>query len=153
MMGGSCMMAGMGMKDAKPHLAGMAEALDLSEEQQAKLNALHIAHKKDTIKKKAEKEIAEIDLQELIGQDEPNLDAIKGQIQEIANLEAEMRYAWVKLLVDSKSLLSAEQKEELKKLMKGKKKPMMMGHMMGGKKAKTDKPAPEAEHGGHGEHH
>ncbi len=153
MMGGSGMMAGMGMKDAKPHLAGMAEALDLSEEQQAELKALHIAHKKDMIRKKADKEIAEIDLQELIHQDEVKLDAVEGKLREIANLEAQTKFAWVKLLVDSKSLLSAEQKAEFKKLMKGKKGSMMMGGMMGGKKAEADKPAPKTESGGHEEHH
>ena len=147
------MMGGMGMKDAKPHLAGMAEALDLSEEQQAKLKALHIAHKKDTIRKKAEKEIAEIDLQVLIDQDEVDLDAVEGKLKEIANLEAQTKYAWVKLLVDSKSLLSTEQKAEFKELKKGKKGSMMMGQMMGGKKAEVDKPAPKAESGGHEEHH
>ena len=149
------MMGGSGMMDMKPHIAGMAEALKLSEEQQSKLEALHIAHKKNMIRKKADKEIAEIDLQELIMQDEPDLEAVEGQIREIANLEAAMKYAWVKLLVDSKSLLSAEQKEEFKKLMKGKKEPMMMmmGQMMGGKKAEADKPAPEAKTSAHSEHH
>lgn len=144
------MMGGMGMMDMKPHIAGMAEALKLSEEQQAKLKALHIAYKKDMIRKKADKEIAEIDLQELIEQDEPDLDAIEGQIRDVANLEAAMKYAWVKLLVDSKSLLTAEQKVEFKKLMKGKKGPMMMGQMMGGKgKGKADKDKPKPEAGGH----
>jgi len=86
MMGGSGMMTGMGMRDAKPHLAGMAEALDLSEEQQAELKELHIAHKKDMIRKKADKEVAEIDLQELFDQDEVDLDAVEENIREIANL-------------------------------------------------------------------
>ena len=77
MMGGSGMMAGMGMKGAKPHLAGMVEALDLSEEQQAELKALHIAYRKDMIRKKADKEIAEIDLQELTDQDGVEIDEIQ----------------------------------------------------------------------------
>jgi Spy/CpxP family protein refolding chaperone len=131
----------------------MAEALDLSREQQAELKALHIAYKKDMIRKKADKEIAEIDLQELIDQDEVKLDAVEGKLREIANLEAQTKYAWVKLLVDSKALLTAEQKAEFKKLMKGKKGPMMMGQMIGGKKAEADKPAPKTESGGHEEHH
>ena len=173
MMGGQGMMSGammqgmmgsgmpmmQGMMAGKPRIAGMAEALKLSEEQQDKLNALHIAYKKDMIRRKADKEIAEIDLQELIDQDEVDLDAVEEKLREIANLEAQTKYAWVKLLVDSKSLLSAEQKAEFKKLMKGKKGSMMMGQMMGGqgmmgaKKAEADEPAPKTESGGHEEHH
>ena len=147
------MMGGSGMMDMKPHIAGMAEVLKLSEEQQSKLEALHIAHKKNMIRKKADKEIAEIDLQGLIQQDEPDLEAVEGQIREIANLEAAMKFAWVKLLVDSKSLLSAEQKEEFKKLMKGKKSQMMTGQMMGCKKAEANEPAHKDMPGEHEEHH
>jgi Spy/CpxP family protein refolding chaperone len=146
------MMGGKGMMGGKAHIAAMAEVLKLSEEQQDKLNALHIAHRKDAIRKKADKEIAEIDLQVLIDQDEVDLDAVEGKLKEIADLEVQTKYASIKLLVDSKSLLTAEQKLELKKLMKGKK-CSMMGQMMGGKEAKADKSAPKTESGEHEEHH
>ena len=109
---------GMGMMDMKPHIAGMAEKLHLSEEQQDKLKALHTSYKKDMIEKKADREIAEIDLQELIQQEEPDLDAIEEQIREIADLEAAVRYAWVKLWIDAKSLLTEEQRPAFKELMK-----------------------------------
>jgi hypothetical protein len=135
MMGG-----GMGMMDMKPHIDDMAEALDLSEEQQSKLKSLHIAYKKDMIRKRADKQIAEIDLQELVQQGEPDLDTIKGQIRKATNLESDMRYAWVKLMVDAKSLLNANQREKFKKLMMDMKKTMMTYQMMGGKKVKSDKP-------------
>jgi len=150
MMGGGMMQ---GMMDAKPHIEGMAAALDLSEEQQTELKDLHTAYKKDMVRKRADREIAEIELQEFIGQDNLNLDAVKEKLWEIAALEAQTKYAWVKLMVDAKSLLTEKQKAEFKKLMKGKKGPMMMGQMMGGKKAEADKPAPKAEFSGHEEHH
>ncbi len=156
MMGEKGMMSGGMMQDmmgTKPHIEGMAAALDLSKEQQSELRDLHTAYKKDMIRKKADREIAEIDLQELIEQDDPDLDAVEEQLREIASLEAQTKYAWVKLLVDAKSLLTEKQKAEFKKLMKGKKGPMMMGQMMGGKKAEADKPAPKAEFSGHEEHH
>jgi len=148
MMGGGMMQ---GMMDAKPHIAGMAAALDLSEEQQTELKDLHTAYKKDMIRKKADREIAEIDFQELIGQDDLNLDAVKEKLQEIAELETQTRYAWVKLLVNSKSLLTAKQEVEFRKLMKGKKGSMMMGQMM--EKKKTVKPSPEGGSAEHSEHH
>lgn len=146
MMGGSGMMSVMGMMDAKPHIAGMAAALDLSEEQQTELKELHTAYKKDMIRKKADREIAEIDFQELIEQDDPDLDAVEESLREIADLEAQTKYAWVKLLVDSKSLLTAEQKAEFKKLMKGKKGSMMMGQMMEEKKTVMPSSGEHAEH-------
>ena len=156
MMGGGMMpmmqgmMGGMDMMDMESNMAGMAQALNLSEEQHAKLKVLHIAHQKDMIRKKAEREIAGIDLQELVQKDDLDLDAIEAQIRAGANLEAEMKIASFKLLADSKSLLTAEQKAELKKLMKDKRSPMMMDKMMGVKKAK---PGPKDESGDHSKQH
>ena len=143
------MMGGMGMMDMKPYIDGMAEALDLSEEQQANLKALHIAYKKDMIRKRADKEITEIDLQELIQQDEPDLDTIKGQIRKVTNLESDMKYAWIKLMVDAKSLLNTNQREKFKKLMMDREKSMMNCQMMGEKKSEASMPGT----GGRSEHH
>jgi Spy/CpxP family protein refolding chaperone len=130
----------------------MAEKLHLSEEQQDKLKALHTSYNKSMIRKKADREIAEIDLQELIQQEEPDLDAIEDQIRKIANLEAAMKYAWVKLWIDAKSLLTEEQRPAFKKLMEEKKSPMM-GQMMSRKKAESGKSCSKCESGCQSEHH
>jgi hypothetical protein len=100
----------------------------------------------------ADREIAEIGLQELIQQEEPDLDAIEDQIRKIADLEAAMKYTWVKLWIDAKSLLTEEQRPAFKKLMK-EKMPPMMGQMMSGKKAESGKPCWKCEPGRHSEHH
>ena len=75
----------------------------------------------------------------------PQHGGAEGQIREIADLEAATRFAWVKLLVDSKSLLSAEQKAEFKKLMKVKKEPMMKQMKAGPKKDKPVKDKPDKD--------
>jgi Spy/CpxP family protein refolding chaperone len=136
----------------KRHMARLADKLDLSEEQQDKLKALHISYKKDMIRRNADREIAQIDLDELIQQEETDLNAVEMQIRKIADLEAATKYSWIKLWTDAKSLLTAEQRAAFKKLMK-EQKGSMMGQMKVRKKAKIDKPGPKRESGEHLEHH
>ena len=99
-------------------LGRLADRLDLSEEQRDEIKDVLTAHQKDMIQKKADRELAEVQLRELTMEDDPDLDAIEEQVKEIANLEAGMRYSRIKAMVDAKSVLTDEQKEKLKELQK-----------------------------------
>lgn len=99
---------------------GMMKELDLSQEQQDKINEILTLHRKDMIKKNADLEIAMVEMQNLMREDDLDMGAIKERLQEIANLEAEMKYSQIKAWADAKSVLTDEQKEALKKIPKDK---------------------------------
>lgn len=137
------MMAGFG----KPDLIAMAEKLDLSEEQIAEIKGIFLAHKKDMIRKKADRDIAELELSELTQQDNPDLNAVEDKIRDIANLGAGIRFSQIKIWTDARSILTEEQKAVLKKTMKEQK-----ASMTGQKNVeKTETSMPGS--GGHSEHH
>jgi Spy/CpxP family protein refolding chaperone len=99
-------------------LGRLADKLDLSEEQRDEIKDILTAHQKDMIQKKADRKLAEVELRELTMEDDPDLDTIEEQVKEIANLEAGMRYSRIKAMVDARSVLTDEQKKELKELQK-----------------------------------
>jgi Spy/CpxP family protein refolding chaperone len=140
---GPGMMAGFG----KPDLIALAEKLDLSEEQIAEIKGIFLSHKKDIIRKKADRDIAELELSELTQQDEPDLNAVEDKIRDIANLETGIRFSQIKVWTDARSVLTTEQKAVLKKIMKEQK-----ASMTGQKNVeKTETSMPGS--GGHSEHH
>jgi len=94
----------------------LTDELKLSDDQKAKLEEMHTAHRKDMIKSNADLQIARVDLQNLMRQDNPNLDSIHEQLQKIANLEAEMQFSQIKATVEAKNILTDEQKTALKKM-------------------------------------
>ncbi len=124
-MGRGPMMRPGGMPGRMDILGRLADKLDLSEEQRDEIKDVLTAHQKDMIQKKADRELAEVELRELTMKDDPDLDAIEEQIKEIANLEAGMRYSQIKVMVDARSVLTDEQKAQLKEPMKGKPARMM----------------------------
>jgi Spy/CpxP family protein refolding chaperone len=117
-MGRGPMMRRGGMPGRMDMLGRLADRLDLSEEQRDEIKDVLTAHQKDMIQQKADRELAEVELRELVQSDDPDLDAIEEQIKEIANLEAQTRYSQIKAMVDARSVLTDEQKEALKKLQK-----------------------------------
>jgi hypothetical protein len=143
MMSGPGMMTGFG----KPDLIALAEKLDLSEEQIAEIKGIFLSHKKDMIRKKADRDIAELDLSELTQQDEPDLNAVEDKLRDIANLEAGIRFSQIKVWTDAKSVLTTEQKAVLKRIVKKQKTPMIGQKNV--EKTETSMPGT----GGHSEHH
>ncbi len=112
------MMYHRGMMGNPDILMLLADKLELSEGQRNELKDMFMTHRKDMIKKNADLELARIDMQELISQDKPDLDIIKEKINGIAAIEVEIKFSQVKLMIDAKSVLTDEQQEKLKDLMK-----------------------------------
>lgn len=134
-------MDGPGMIGMMPGTPDMIFKLDLSKEQVDKIKGILTTHEKDMIKMKADRDIAEVELREAMQKDELDLIAIKDLIRNIASLEADMKYSQIKVWVDAKSVLTDEQRTNLKKMMESKQ-PLP-------KEAIPDKPGPMSEHEGH----
>lgn len=147
MSGNECMMNSDGTD-----LLALADKLGLSEEQQNKIKDILTPYKKDMIRKNADLEIMELNLSEILQLEQPNLDNIKKQIQEISVLVADMRYSRIKSDIEVKSVLTEAQRSTLKTTQSGKC-AITMGQM---KKEQTDRansndPNPNPD--GHSEHH
>ena len=110
----------MGMGRGASAMLRMADELELSEAQRSEIDELITARRKDNIKQKAELDIARVDLEKLIKQEDPDLDAIESQLRDIAMMQASMQFAQIKIRIDAKNVLSDEQQEAFKKLLKEK---------------------------------
>ena len=128
-------MRGMGMA---PHLGMMgnpgmlmrlADKLELSEGQRNEIKDMLTNNRKSMIRSKADIEVAKVDLQRLMDEREPDLGAIKNKINDIASLEAEAKFSQIKFQVEVKNVLTKEQHERLKELMKDGQTQMMRGRM------------------------
>ncbi len=101
MMGGKSMMSG-GMMSM---MSGMhnpdmckknAEKLGLSDDQLKKFNALHYEHKKKKITLKAQSDIKQLELDELMSKDNMDLDAIEGKLRDFYDTKVQMKLECLK---------------------------------------------------------
>ena len=112
------------IKRALSHLRGPdffalhAEKLDLSEDQVADLKAIRWDHRKSVIKKRADIQIAHVELEELLDQEPVNFEKVKAKIILIGDLEQEMLLAHLSIIQKAHRVLTAEQLKEAKSLRK-----------------------------------
>ena len=112
-----------------PDIMAYIEKLQLTQEQRDKMDSAKIAHQKDMIKKSADRDIAQIELDEIMRKDEPNLTAVGDQLKKIANMEADLKFAQIKVMLDIKAILTKEQRDNLKMMMEHDRMNMPMGKM------------------------
>ena len=126
---GPRMMGGMGGMMLSP---AMMDRLELTKEQRDNIESIFTSHKKDMIRKNADLALANIELQELIRKDKPDMNLIKDQLQKIANINVDVQYTQIKTQMDVKNILTDEQKVNLEKFAKERRTGMA--------KARSDKP-------------
>jgi len=121
------MMQKMTDKPDKPDIIGMkmsmvdsimghADEIKLTEEQRSKIDGILVANRKDMVRMNADREIAEIDLGELLKKDDPDPNTVKAQVKKVSDIESDIKFAQLKVGMDVKSVLTDDQKDTLKKL-------------------------------------
>jgi Spy/CpxP family protein refolding chaperone len=141
---GMGMMRGMGcgmmMDDDHPmwkHLMG----LGLDDKQMAALKALRSKTMKDMVKKRADLELAGIELKDLLDKDPMDLKAVEALLKKKESLKTEMFLAHIRAHEEMKSLLTPDQRKRLKEMMEGHGAGCgMMGNMMHGDAEHKDMP-------------
>jgi len=113
--GGPRMMGGMDGMILSP---AMMDKLELTKEQRDSIESILTSLRKDMIKKNADLALANIELQELIKKDTPDMNLIKDQLQKIANINVDVQYTQIKTRIDVKNILTDEQKANLEKFVK-----------------------------------
>ncbi len=130
MMGGGMMNEGMmggGMHDEMMerahHIKIMLMNLGLDEKQKAEIDSIMTGHMKDVIKKKADLQIAKIDLKNILSKDPMDMKAAESKLKEIEAIKTAMILAHLNAHQEVKSVLTPEQRKKMKE--------MMEMHMMG----------------------
>ena len=129
------MMSHMGMKERQHHrgmehmgmmrqehhgghgfFLGMKDELGLSAQQVSKLRALKSQTEKQMIRTKADLEILEIELHDLLRQDKVNVKAVDSKVEKIGELRTGMQKVHIHARLDTKKVLTSEQMKKLHEL-------------------------------------
>jgi Spy/CpxP family protein refolding chaperone len=137
---GQMMAGGKGPGMFRPEIM---EKIGLTKEQKDTIQSIHSSHRKDMIRNNADLQLAEVDLQDMLRKDKPEMDLVKGQIQKIASLKGNIEFAKIKMQIDLKGVLTDEQKAKLEKIMQDQKATMKNNNQQGRRNgANTNKPGP-----------
>jgi Spy/CpxP family protein refolding chaperone len=116
---GPGMHGGPGMGPGGPRMRGaMMHArwaqLGLSDAQNERLRAIHEAHARKAIQMRADLQIAKLDMAKLMRADRPDAGAINAQIDRMARMRADAAKARVGVMLEARTVLTAEQLQKLK---------------------------------------
>jgi Spy/CpxP family protein refolding chaperone len=134
---------GMGMWDGT-HGRHMTSALGLDDNQTVQVKPILYKLQKDMIKKRADIEVAEIELEEVLGKDPVDIKVAEAKVKQIASLKAEAAMIHIQGIENIKAKLTSEQKKKLTEMMhmKGMRQGMMDCPMMKGKMHTGPHPGP-----------
>lgn len=106
--------------------------LDLSEAQRDKMRALHEANARKAVQRRADLQLAQMDLHKLLRADKPDVGTINTQVDRIARLRADGVKAAIDTRLQARAVLTPEQWKTLHAPMAGRRAPMMKHDMMDG---------------------
>lgn len=92
-------------------------ALDLSDKQREAIKEIRNTVEKDSIRKRADIQVARVELREMLGKDQVDMDKVEAKLKQIAALKTDMHLAHIKAFQDIKAKLTPEQREKFKKSM------------------------------------
>ena len=93
---------------------GAIDRLDLTAAQREKLAAIRDRQQRDGIAARAELETAGLDLRKLMRAESPSQSQINAQIDRMAKMRADLQKSRVGAMLEARSLLTAEQREQLR---------------------------------------
>lgn len=112
--GKGMMMKGEGLAG---HFMKMVDMLELTGDQKKAVEAIHFAHRKELIRKEADIDVAEVELQEIMGKEPVKMEEAEKKIRAIAAFHADLDIMHLKAREAVKAKLTPEQLEKLKKHM------------------------------------
>jgi len=116
------------MMERQHHMKMMLMRLGLDEKQKAEVDRMMTAHMKDTIKKKADLDIAKLELKGILSKDPMDMTAAESKMKEIEAIKTAIFLSHLNVHQEIKSVLTPEQQTKMKKMMEMH---MMDGGMMG----------------------
>jgi len=107
-----------GMMGMGQGILRLKEELNLTPQQVDSLKSMFFSRRKDFIKKRADIEIAEIELKQLFSAKNPDLNQIETKIRQIEKMKTDARIDAVKTFFEAKKILTPEQVQKLENLKK-----------------------------------
>lgn len=98
------------------HLLKFKDGLGLTKEQEAQIQQIKTTFQKSQIRLKADVDLANIDLHELLRDDQADLGRIEVTMKEIHERKAELYVASIKARREAKAVLTTEQNERMRKV-------------------------------------
>jgi Spy/CpxP family protein refolding chaperone len=107
------------------HILGKLLSLGIDDQQKEAVKEIVRKTMRESIKKRADLDIARLDLRDVLDKDPVNIQAAESKLKQIASLETDIHLLHIKAYEEIKSKLTPDQRKKLKE---------MMGHgmMMGG---------------------
>ncbi len=96
------------------HVLKFKDGMAITDEQETKLREVETAFKKTRIKMKAEVELANLDLHDLLKKEDSSLSDIETKLKNVHNLKADLLMASIKAKRDAKAVLTDEQRSRMK---------------------------------------
>ncbi|WP_447970626.1 Spy/CpxP family protein refolding chaperone [Nitrospira sp. M1] len=96
------------------HVLKYKDGMAITDEQEAKLHDIQTTYKKTRIKMKAEVELANLDLHELLKKEDSNLSDIESKLKNMHNIKADLYMASIKARREAKAVLTDEQRSRMK---------------------------------------
>jgi Spy/CpxP family protein refolding chaperone len=131
--------SGMAMMGVMPEVEfpmwGYLIDLGLDEKQREAIKEIKSKVMKETIKKRADSQVAHIELKDLLDKDPVNMKAIEAKLKQIETIKTEMHLSLIRAREEIKSKLTPEQRKKFKEMLEmepGMGPPMMGGVMHGG---------------------
>ena len=88
------------------------KALGLDEKQKEAVQAIHFRTKKEMVRNRADVQVAEIELKEVLSKDPVDLKAAEEAVKKIEGVKSEMRMLHIKAMEEIKANLTPEQKKK-----------------------------------------
>ncbi len=121
---------GMGVMEAERHVWRHLMGLGLDEKQKEAIKENESRATKDTIRKRADLEVANVELRDILDKEPVDLNAAEAKLKKIESLLTDIRLSHIKAMEEVKAKLTPEQKKKFKEAME--RDPMMGGMMRGG---------------------
>lgn len=121
------MMSGCGMDgkmmDAEHHMSKLIKGLNLDEQQKAFMGETKSRMMKETIRRKADMHIAQIELKDLLIQDTVDMKAVEAKVKQLEAMRTEMQLSHIKAMEECKARLTPEQRKKMREMLEAE--PMM----------------------------
>ena len=117
MMGGGMMKGGMHGEGMGPMHHGIMERIEhlsLDQTQQTAVQDIRNRFKKEMIKKRADLQVAMVELQETLGKDPVDMKAVEAKLKQVEGLRTALHLTMIKEQEEIKSKLTAEQVKQLR---------------------------------------
>lgn len=102
-----------------PHVWGRLSSLGLDEQQKEAIKEIRNRTEKDTIRKRADIRIAEIELKDILGKDPVDMNAVEAKLKKISSLMTDTRLSGIQAIEAIKTKLTPAQAKRFREMMGG----------------------------------